>query len=179
MNRPTRFVRALFSVFATTGLLVPLGACGGGGSSGKSCAVTAANARPVVQLEWQIAHTSMDDDPPRPKVVLVVKGAPTNKEEHIDVGELSGVCRLVELGAQPDEPVYGGGVSELACDHHGLAMHVRVVVASAEEIVVRRYEKDGASTEGADALKNVRDLTRLPVPACARFSSEIAQTSDL
>ena len=91
-----------------------------------------------------------------------------------DLPDLGGAER-----ALTNEPVYGGGVSELACDHQGLAMHVRVVVASAEEIVVRRYEKDGASTDGADALKNVRDLTRLPVPACARFSSEIAQTSDL
>ena len=153
---------------------------GGGAAGGRSCALKDTTSRPVVQLEWRIAHTNMDDDPPRPKVTLVVKGASSSsKDEPIDVGDLEGVCRLVELGAQPDEPVYGGGVSELACDHRGLAMHVRVVVASAEEIVVRRYEKDGAAVDGADALKNVRDLTRLPVPACARFSSELAQTSDL
>lgn len=176
MKRPSRLVRALSSMALTAGLLALAGCGSGSGAGARSCAVKESGARPVVQLEWQIAHTNMDDDPPRPKVVLVVKGS---KEEHIDVGELSGVCRLVELGAQPDEPVYGGGVSELACDHQGLAMHVRVVVASADEIVVRRYEKDGASTDGADALKNVRDLTRLPVPACARFSSELSQTSEL
>lgn len=175
MKTPVAFVRSFVSFV----LLTTAGCGGAGGAGGKSCAVGEGSARPTVQLEWQIAHTNMDDDPPRPKVTLVVKGAPSQKEERIDVGDLAGVCRLVELGAQPDQPVFGGGVSELACDHQGVAMHVRVVVASAEEIVVRRYEKDGAAAEGADALKNVRDLTRLPVPACAKFSSEISQTSDL
>ena len=177
MNRITSLARALSPIWFSA----LIAGCGGGaGAGGRACALEEASARPVVSLEWQVAHTNMDDDPPRPKVTLVVKGAPGSKEDQrIDVGELAGVCRLVELGAQPDEPVYGGGVSELACDHQGLAMHVRVVIASAEELVVRRYEKDGASTDGADALKNVRDLTRLAVPACARFSSEISQTSDL
>ena len=172
MNRPNSFARAFLSL----GLLVVGIGCGGASSGGRSCALKEASARPVVELEWQVAHSNMDDDPPRPKVTLIVKGS---REERVDVGELAGVCRLVELGAQPDEPVYGGGVSELACDHQGVAMHVRVVIASAEELVVRRYEKDGASTDGADALKNVRDLTRLAVPACARFNSEISQTSEL
>jgi hypothetical protein len=176
MKRTVLSFRALLSIVVPAILAT---ACGGAGSGGKACALKEASARPVVQLEWQIAHTNMDDDPPRPKVVLVVKGRQDGKEERIDVGELAGVCKLVELGAQPDEPVYGGGVSELSCDHQGLAMHVRVVIASAEELVVRRYERDGASSDGADALKNVRDLTRVPVPACARFSSELSQNGDL
>jgi hypothetical protein len=150
--------------------LAPLAlvACGGA-KAGTACTVAEPSARPSVLLEWEIAHGSMDDDPPRPTVTLVVKG-PT--ESRLALGEFLGICRLVDLGAPPDDPVEGAGVSELSCEHQGVAMRARVVHAKGA-VVVRRYERGGAE------MKNVREIGRLDVPSCAHFSSELAQQGTL
>lgn len=145
-----------------------LAACGGGGDPAGARCRAPADGRPVVELAWQVEHESMDDDPPRPRVTLVLKGA---SEERVVLGELRGTCKLVELGLQPDQPVYGSGVSELTCEHEGSATHARVVHESASELVVRLWERSEADGAG---MKNVRDLKRVSVPACARFTSELA-----
>lgn len=148
-------------------------ACGGStGNSARSCAVSGAAPRPVVQLSWEIEHATMDSDPPIAKVTLVVRGP---KDERLALGDFEGTCKPVELGAPADRFVSGAGVAELSCDHQGKAMHARVVQESEAEIIVRRYERAG---EGA-GLSNVREVARLPVPACATFTSEVQQTSEL
>ena len=147
-----------------------LAACGGSGSGGR-CAATAADARPVVALDWQVEHGSMDDDPPRPRVTLIVRA---QKEEKLVLGELRGVCHLVELGAPTDQLVEGGGVSELVCEAGDVSVHARVVHEKMDEIFVRLWESQGDA-----AMKNVRDVPPVAVPACARFTSEIAQPNEL
>lgn len=124
-----------------------------------------------MQLAWEIQHGSIDDDPPRPRVTLIVRA---KKEERLLLGELRGTCHLVELGATSDKVVEGGGVSELACESSDTTVHARVVHEKVDEIFVRLWE----SQEGA-AMKNVRDVAPVEVPACAHFTTEIEQTSDL
>jgi hypothetical protein len=144
-------------------------ACGGS-SSGAHCS-TGGDGRPVVSLAWEVAHGSMDDDPPRPRVTLIVKA---QKEERLLLGELKGTCHLVELGTQTDQLVEGGGVSELACEAGESVVHARVVHEKVDEIFVRLWDTDGDAS-----MKNVRDVAPVTVPACARFTSEIAQPNEL
>jgi hypothetical protein len=145
-------------------------ACGGS-KSGARCSYAQSDGQPTVQLAWEIQHGSMDDDPPRPRVTLIVKA---QKEERLVLGELKGVCHLVELGTQGDELVEGGGVSELACDAGQSTVHARVVHEKVDQIFVRLWE----SQDGAP-MQNVRDVPPVVVPACARFTSDIEQTNEL
>jgi hypothetical protein len=125
----------------------------------------------VVALAWQVEHGSMDDDPPRPRVTLIVRA---QKEDRLKLGELKGTCHLVELGSPSDQLVEGGAVSELVCEAGESTVHARVVHEKVDEIFVRLWD-----TQGDAAMQNVRDVAPLSVPACARFTSEIAQTSEL
>src|SRR5439155_2118768 len=140
-------------------------ACGGS-SSGARCATTV-EGRPVVALAWQVEHGSMDDDPPRPRVTLIVHA---QKEERLILGELRGTCHLIELGTQTDQLIEGGAVSELVCDAGEATVHARVVHEKVDQIFVRLWDTDGDAS-----MKNVRDVPPVVVPACARFTSEIAQ----
>jgi hypothetical protein len=144
-------------------------ACGGS-SSGSRCS-TGGDARPTVALAWEVQHGSMDEDPPRPRVTLIVRA---QKEERLRLGELKGTCHLVELGTQTDQLVEGGGVSELACEAGESIVHARVVHEKTDEIFVRLWDTDGDLS-----MKNVRDVAPVKVPGCAKFTSELAQPDAL
>ncbi len=152
-------------------MLLSLTGCGRSGS-GKLCSAPEGATRPPVQLTWEIAHTNMDDDPPRPKVTLVLKAGP---EKRVEIGDITGVCKLVELGKPPETPGEGVGVTELVCAHGDSSSFARVVFAKEGALVVRRYEKDATG----ESMKNIRDLETLEIPACPLFTAELAQTAGL
>lgn len=144
-----------------------LTACGGG--KPPACSVTAKEARPQVAIVWHVEHGSMDDDPPRPKVKLEV-GAET-----VDIGELAGVCKLTEVGAQLPDPVYGSKVTELGCTHAGGSSNATVFIDGPGKLTVRKWQKK----EGSDALEKVVEVKTLEVPTCAVFTSDVAQQGGL
>ena len=55
--------------------VLPLLGCGGGAGSGAACATLTPTNRPHLDLTWEVKHGSMDDDPPRAQVKLLLKGA--------------------------------------------------------------------------------------------------------
>jgi len=138
----------------------------------RSCAMVERDARPKISFAWRVAHGSMDEDPPRAKVKLAMTGAATGE---IDVGELEGVCKLAETGALPDLPANGSKVTELECLHGDRGMLATVFFVEPGKLSVRRYER----VPDGDALKNLRALQELEVPACVAFSAELAQAGEL
>jgi hypothetical protein len=155
------------TMLLATFVSVLLVACGGG--KPPACSVTAKEARPQVAIVWHVEHGSMDDDPPRPKVKLEV-GA-----EKVDIGELAGVCKLVEVGAQLADPVYGSKVTELGCIHGGKSTNATVFLDGPGKLSIRTWERK----EGSDALEKVVEVKVLEVPTCAVFTSEVAQQGAL
>jgi uncharacterized protein (DUF779 family) len=150
-------------------MLSLVSACGGN-KNGAACSLTAKDARPQVPIVWHVDHGSMDDDPPRPRVKVTVG------KDDVDVGELAGVCKLVEVGAQLEDPVYGSKVTELGCLHGGRGTYATLFLDAPGKLTLRRWER----AEGGDgALEKVRELRVLEVPRCAVFTSEIAQGGGL
>jgi hypothetical protein len=160
-----------------------VGSACGGSAPAPQCSLSADGTRPRVQVAFEVEHTNMDDDPPRPKVSLVVRSP---KEERVALGEFTGKCSLLELGVPPADPVYGAAIAELRCTHGKRAMHARVVHQSPTELVVRRFEMgDEAPAEGTGwaggslpasdpkELKGVRDVATLSIPQCPRFSADL------
>lgn len=145
----------------------------GGSQKGPQCSTTEKATRPQVAITWHVKHGSMDDDPPRPRVKLAIDGAGTKEE--IDLGELVGMCKPSEVGAQLDEPVYGSKVTEIACANGGKSTFVTVFLAAPGKLSIKRWEK----TDGGDSLQNVKELRVVDVPSCAVFASEVAQGGDL
>ena len=148
--------------------LTLLAACGGRPDA-RTCVVDR-DARPRVTFSWRVAHGSMDDDPPRARVKLAMTGAASGE---VDLGELHGVCALVDL-ALPENPVGGAKVTELACAHGGKDMIAAVVYVQPGKLAVQRYERSAGAP-----LQNQRSLHELEVPSCASFSAELAQAGEL
>ena len=138
----------------------------------RSCAMVERDARPKISFAWRVAHGSMDDDPPRAHVKLTMSGAANGE---IDVGDLEGICKLAETGALPDQPAIGSKVSELECVHGVRGMLATVFLVEPGKLSVRRYER----APDGEALKNLRALRDLEVPACVSFNAELAQAGEL
>ena len=162
--------------------------CGGGGGGGRACSGADPAKRPAVQLSWEVAHGSLDDDPPRSTVTLRVRSGAESKEERIKLGVFEGVCTLGEMGALPDNAVEGSAITELRCHHAKRTMIGRVVVASSNQVGVRRFQVgdaeadpgwEGNKAKSVEGPKNEEDLGTVAVPQCAHFTAEIAQESQL
>lgn len=158
----------------------------------KSCNMSESSARPTVALAWEVAHTNMDDDPPRPKVSLIVRATEAKKEDRVELGAFEGKCSVVELAAPSGDPSFPSIVGELRCAYAKRSMHARVIQQSANEILVRRFElgdseadpsggwgnsKYTPSSSPAGQIKNARDIATLAVPECARFTSDIEHSN--
>jgi len=157
----------------------------------KACNMVSATERPGVSLAWEVAHTNMDDDPPRPAVTLIVRSTEGNKEQRVELGAFEGKCIVADVGAPPNEPVYGSIVGELRCQYAKRSMHARVIHQSPTEILIRRFElgdseadptggwggsKYTPSNTPAGQIKNARDVGTIAVPECAKFSSDLEHT---
>lgn len=153
--------------------LLPLAGCGGGGGGGASCASMTPANRPKLEVTWELKHGSMDDDPPRQHVKLVLKGAATDT---IDLGELVGACKMQELGAVPEGAVAGLKVTELACPNSstGRTDFVALVIDAPGKLVLRKYRRQG---EGP--IQNQSELKSFEVPSCTQYAVDIAQGGSL
>ncbi|MGZ3420680.1 MAG: hypothetical protein ACXWUG_04340 [Polyangiales bacterium] len=160
-------MRAL--VFLPLVLPVLLAGVACGTSKQPACSLTPKEARPQVAIVWHVEHGSMDDDPPRPKVKVVVGS------ETVDLGELTGICKMVEVGAQLADPVYGSKVTELGCTKSGGSSNATIFLEAPGKLSIRKWERK----EGSEALEKVVEVKVLEVPNCAVFTSEVAQQGGL
>ena len=151
------------------------------GCSGKpnarSCATVERDARPKVSVTWKLEAGAIDNDPPRTRVRLAISGAAT---ANADLGELEGVCRLVETGALPDVPANGSKVSELLCFHAGHGMYATVFLVEPGKLAVRRYDKNEPGPDDeSPAMRNTREVATVEVPTCVPFVADVSQTGEL
>jgi hypothetical protein len=136
----------------------------------QSCATIDKSSRAAVTLTWKMQHGSMDNDPPRAKVKLLVSGG---AKSEVDLGELFGDCKLANVGALPDVPAAGSKITELECTHGNVTQYATVFVLDAGKIVVRRYERVD------ETLKPAKDIQTIDTPSCATFAADLAQAGEL
>lgn len=138
--------------------------------TGQNCAMVARESRPSVTITWKVEHGSLDDDPPRAKVSLTFAGA---VKTTVQVGQLTGNCKLRDLGTLPDAPANGSKVTEIECVHGVHGEYATVFLTEPGKLVVRRYERLDESVRGT------RDLETVETPTCATFVTEVATGGDL
>ena len=80
-----------------------------GKPSARSCANVEKDARPKLAMTWKLEHGALDNDPPRTRIKLAITGAAT---ANIDAGELEGVCKLNEIGAETAIADFAGWCDE-------------------------------------------------------------------
>lgn len=134
----------------------------------QSCATIDRDSRPKVSLTWKLDPGSIDNDPPRAKVKLLASGA---AKAEVDVGELYGDCKLVDVGALPDVPAPGSKVTELMCSHGNREMYATVFYVEAGKLVLRRFDRVD------DTMKPAVDVQTIETPTCASFAADLAQQS--
>ena len=149
-------------------LLFVLPACSA--KPAQNCTMVARESRPSVTITWKVEHGSLDEDPPRAKVSLVFGGVVTST---VQVGQLTGNCKLADVGTLPDAPANGSKVTEIECVHGIHGEYATVFLTEPGKLVVRRYERLD------DKLRGHRDLQTIETPTCAVYATDVATGGDL
>lgn len=151
--------------------LALVSACGGGGGGGAACATATPTNRPHLDVTWEVKHGSMDDDPPRAQVKLLLKGA---LADAVDLGEILGLCKMIEVGTVPEQAPAGLKVTELACAANGKTEFAALVVDTPGKLVLRRYRRAGDGP-----IEKLTEVKAFEVPSCTQYGVELAQGGGL